>query len=180
LGDSVPDGTKAFFLVNGKVNAELVMHLGQLASLERWHPEYATLPAFQVAERIWLRMNSSENNPRFFQSIVANIWIREKCSVSVDNGATPNTRPVQVVNWVQNVAKFKLLVDRPLDGSRPNADLASFELIHNFQPLPLPSHPDKIAALCKRFEALSTLAARGPTGDSRAQNASIATISRFW
>jgi hypothetical protein len=152
--DAIPNGAKTFFLVNRKANAELVMHLGQPAiGVERWHPEYASLPAFQAAERIWVVMNSGEDNSAFFKSIVANIWIREKCLVSVDNGATPNTQPLQVGNWVQNVAKYKLLMDRPPDGSRPKTDLSSFELIHNFQPLPLPIHTDKIAALCKRFEA---------------------------
>ena len=150
--DSVP--AKAFFLVNGRTNAELVAHLAQpVIGIERWHETYASLPAFQAAERIWIVMNSSEDNRAFFQSIVADIWIREKCLVSVDNGSTPSTQPQQVGHWVQNVAKYKLLMDRPHDGSWPNTDVSSFEQVHNFQPLPLPSHTDKIAALCRRFEA---------------------------
>jgi hypothetical protein len=152
--DSVPNGSKAFFLVNGKANADLAMHLAQPAiGIERWHETYASLPAFQRAERIWVVMNSSEENRSFFQSIVASLWIREKCLVSVDNGATPNNQPMQFRNWVQNIAKHKLLMDRTHDGSWPETDVSGFEQVHNFQPLPLPSHTDKIAALCKRFEA---------------------------
>ena len=152
--ESVPDGAKTFFLVNGKANAELVMHLGQaVVGIERWHETYALLPAFQRAERIWLVMNSSEDNRAFFQSIVGDIWIRERCLVSVDDGDSLNTQPRQVGNWVQTVAKYKLLMDRPHNGSRPITDVSGFERIHNFRPLPLPSHTDKIAALCKRFEA---------------------------
>ncbi len=152
--NSVPDGARAFFLVNGKANAELVAHLAQPAiGIERWHTEYASLPAFQAAERIWLVMNSNEDNRIFFQSIVGDIWIRERCVVSIDDGDSLNTQPRQVGNWVQTVAKYKLLMDRPHNGSRPITDVSGFERIHNFRTLPLPSHTDKIAALCKRFEA---------------------------
>jgi len=151
LGD-IPAGCKAFFLVQGKLNQEYMHNCAQLAiGIEQWHPtEYAMLAAFRDVEKIWIVINSNEDNRLFLMSIVNDLAIRERCLISVDNGATLCTQPVRFGRfWVQHVAKAKLLRDRPHDGSRPEADMSIFEAIHNFQPIPLPSHKDKLDALLK-------------------------------
>lgn len=144
--DSIPAGCKAFFLVRGEQNAIYARGHDQPAvGIEVWHHEYASLPAFQAAERIWMVMNSSEDNRAFLLSIAGDIWIRERCLVSVD-GLTVHNPPVRPPDvWVQLVCKFRLLMERPRDGSWP--DNSGFEAIFNFQPVPLPSHTDKLAAL---------------------------------
>jgi hypothetical protein len=147
---SVPEGTKTFFLVHGNLNQEYAHNYAQPAiGIETWHHDYASLPAFRDAEKIFVVMNSSEDNRTLLMSIVSDIWIREKCLLSVDNGATPCTQPVRFGVWVQYVAKDKLRRDRPHDGSRPQTDMSDFEKVHNFQKIPLPSHKDKLDALLK-------------------------------
>lgn len=147
---SVPEGTKTFFLVHGNLNREYAHNYAQPAiGIEIWHHEYLSLPAFRDAEKIWVVLNSNEDNRAFLMSIVSDIWIREKCLLSVDNGATLCTQPVRFGVWVQYVAKDKLRRDRPHDGSRPQTDMSDFEKVRNFQKIPLPSHMEKLDALLK-------------------------------
>jgi hypothetical protein len=146
---TIPAGCKAFFLVHGSLNQQYVANCAQpCIGIERWHNEYMDLPAFQAVEKVWVLMNSSEDNRVFLESLVGDITIRERCRISVDNGATLNNQPVRFGTWVQNVAKAKLRMERPHDGSRP--DTSGFETIYNFQPIPLASHKDKLNALVAR------------------------------
>ena len=151
--DSIPAGCKAFFLVRGSLNQRYARGYAQPAvGIEVWHHEYASLPAFQAIERIWMVMNSSEDNGAFLLSIAGDIWIRERCLVSVD-GLTVRNPPVRLPDvWVQLVCK-----SRRSWGGRHSAsivhpafqlaDRSDFEAGHHFQPIPHPNHTNKLAAL---------------------------------
>ena len=137
--DSIPAGCKAFFLVRGEQNAIYARGYDQPAiGIEVWHHEYASLPAFQAAERIWVVVTANEENRAFVLSLASDITIRERCMVSV--GKLHGD-----MNHVQCVCKSRRQMERPHDGSWP--DTSGFEAIFHFQPVPLPSHKDKLAAL---------------------------------
>lgn len=141
--ESISAGTKVFFLVHGDLNQQLAHNCAQPAiGIEQWHHDYASLPAFQAVERVWVVLNSSEDNRAFLQSIVDDIWIREKCRLSVGSYAgTP---------WVQAVAKWRLLMQREINGPWYSFHTESFEQCHSFRPLPQPNHTQIIEALLKK------------------------------
>lgn len=145
--ESVPAGTKAFFLLNGEHNAILARNCAQIAvGVERWDPSYASLPAFRDADRFWVVLNSSEDNRAFLLSIVDDIQIRERCAVSVD--ATHGD-----LNQVQVICKRRLLWERArhsapiVDPAFRLADWSDFEKAYGFQPMPQPNHVRELEAL---------------------------------
>jgi hypothetical protein len=144
--DTVSPGTKQFFLVRGSLNQQYAHGYAQPAiGIETWRPDYEALPAFQAAEKIWVILNSSEDNRAFLLSIVGDIWIRERCLLSVDNGSTINNQPVWLPDvWVQRVCKYHLIETRVSPWSQR---WSTFEMIHNFVPLPTPNCTEQLNAL---------------------------------
>jgi hypothetical protein len=157
--ESVPAGCKRFFLVNGKLNAEYAHHLEQHAvGINAWHKEYVQLAAFQNAEKIWVVLNRGEDNRAFILSIANDIWIRERCAISV--GTWPGS------TWVQAICKSRMLKVWSLKGREWwSSDTEQFEAVHGFQAYPLASHTDKLAALIAAApEPEKTSAFGGPFG----------------
>ena len=141
--DTVPPGCKAFFLVNGEQNAILARNCAQIAvGIERWHPSYASLPAFRDAHGFWVVMNSDDDNVAFLRSIVGDIWIRERCAVSRGHSLIGVVR----WTWVQQVCKDHLLMQRANPGSREEWWRPRFEALY-FVPMPQPNHTKRIEAL---------------------------------
>lgn len=97
--------------------------------IEEWHSEYMELPAFQNVERVWVVITETEDNVRFVMSLAKAIEIREKCLISTEG-----------VQWV---CKLRLQMDRA-------HDVWNFESLFHFQPIPLPSHVNKLAELTWR------------------------------
>jgi hypothetical protein len=134
--DAIPAGTKVFFLVNGKLNQEIACNCAQPAvGIESWHHEYASLPAFRDAERIWVVVTPGEDNREFILSLADDIWIRERCLISTGR--------------VQFVCKHHLAMEREKKYEYEVFDKQQFEAVHKFQPIPLASHTDKIDLLLK-------------------------------
>jgi hypothetical protein len=144
--DTVSPGTKQFFLVRGSLNQQYAHGYAQPAiGIETWRPEYATLPAFQAAEKIWVILNSSEDNRAFLLSLVADIRIRERCVLSVDNGSTIINQPIRLPDvWVQRVCKYHLIEKRTSPWSQI---WSTFEMIYKFVPLPAPNCTEQLNAL---------------------------------
>jgi hypothetical protein len=127
---NITDGTKEFFLVRGELNVTYAKGYAQPAvGIEEWHAEYMELPAFQKVERVWVVITNTEDNARFVLSLARDIAIREKCLISTEG--------------VQSVCKLRLQLDRA-------HNVSYFESLFHFQPIPLPSHADKLTALTWR------------------------------
>ena len=142
--DSIPAGTKAFFLVNGDQNAILAHNCSQIAvGIERWHPSYASLPAFRDVDKLWVTLNSDDDNRAFLLSIVEDIWVRERCAVSRGDSLIGLVR----WTWVQTVCKSRMMIERSLHREWWSSDTKQFEAIHNFQPMPQPNHVRELEAL---------------------------------
>jgi hypothetical protein len=140
--ESVPAGTKAFFLVNGEHNAILARNCAQIAvGIERWDPSYASLPAFRDADRFWVVINSDDDNQAFFMSIVGDIGIRERCAISRGDSRITEVR----WTWVQQVCKDRLMMQRANPGLREQWWRQQFEAPY-FAPMPQPNHTDRIEA----------------------------------
>jgi hypothetical protein len=137
--DTVPPGSKAFFLVRGELNATYARGYVQPAvGIEIWRQEYSTLPAFMQVRRIWVVVNDREDNLSFIESIAADKSIRRRCVIST---------------WgVQMITKSKMLWERehsyPIlsDESRRHYD-KQFEVVCHFQAIPTPSERYKIRRL---------------------------------
>ena len=141
--ESVPAGTKAFFLVNGEQNVILAHNCAQMAvGIERWHPSFAMLPAFRDADRFWVVLNSDDDNAAFFRSIVGDIWIRERCAISRGDSRITEVR----WTWVQQVCKYRLMVQRANAGLREEWWRQQFEAPY-FAPMPQPNHAARIEEL---------------------------------
>ena len=131
---SVPAGTKAFLLVHGQSNQEFTKNCAQHAlGIETWHQEYASLPDFQDAVRIWVVITREEDNRQFLLSLASDVAIRERCVISTDG--------------VQYVVKSKRAIERRRRYEHQNFDRQLFETIHKFQPIPPMNHTDKLNAL---------------------------------
>ncbi len=134
--DTVPAGTKAFFLLNGANNAILARNCTQIAvGIERWHPSYASLPAFRDVDKLWVTLNSDDDNQAFLLSIVEDIWIRERCAVSRGDSLIGVVR----WTWLQQVCKDRLITQRANAGLREEYWRQQFEVVHHFIPLPAPN-----------------------------------------
>jgi hypothetical protein len=134
--ESVPTGTKAFFLANGEHNAILARKCAQIAvGVERWDPSYASLPAFRDADRFWVVINSDDDNHAFFMSIVEDIWIRERCAISRGDSRITDVR----WTWVQQVCKDRLMMQRANAGLSEEWWRQQFEAPY-FAPMPQPNH----------------------------------------
>ena len=141
--DSIPAGTKAFFLLNGDQNAILARNCAQIAvGVEQWHPSYASLPAFRDADRFWVVINSDDDNVAFLRSIVGDIWIRERCAVSRGDSLIGVVRWA----WVQQVCKDRLLMQRANPGIGEEWWRPQFEALY-FVPIPQPNHTRELEAL---------------------------------
>jgi hypothetical protein len=140
--ESVPAGTKAFFLVNGEHNAILARNCAQIAvGIERWDPSYAALPVFRDADRFWVVLNSDDDNAALFRSIVGDIWIRERCAISRGDSRITEVR----WTWVQQVCKDRLKMQRANAGLREEWWRQQFEAPY-FAPMPQPNHSERIEA----------------------------------
>jgi hypothetical protein len=138
--EAVPAGTKTLFLVNGEQNVMLARNCAQIAvGIERWHPSYATLPAFRDADRILVVINSDDDNRTFFMSIVGDIWIRERCAVSRGDSHISEVR----WTWVQQVCKDRLITQRANHGAGEGWWQPQFETRY-FVPMPQPNHTKSI------------------------------------
>ncbi|WP_181522861.1 hypothetical protein, partial [Pseudomonas aeruginosa] len=138
--DFEPD-TKYFFLVNGQQNLVYATGLEQLAaSIDRWHEEYRDLEAFRDAERIWVVIDRRDDNGEFVRSLVNDIWIRERCVISVGY--------VSFERWVQTVMRDRM--HRMWDVSPrkwESYDSSQFEAAQHFVSLPQPNHVQRIEEL---------------------------------
>jgi hypothetical protein len=140
--ESVPAGTKVFFLVNGEHNAILARKCAQIAvGIERWHPSYATLPAFRDADTILVVINSDDDNRAFILSLVDDIWIRERCVISRGDSRITEVR----WTWVQQVCKDRLMTQRANAGLSEEWWRQRFEAPY-FAPMPQPNHSERIEA----------------------------------
>jgi hypothetical protein len=138
--ESVPAGTKAFFLVNGEHNAILARNCAPTAvGIERWHPSYASLPAFRDADKILVVINSDDDNRAFILSLVDDIWIRERCLISRGDSRITEVR----WTWVQQVCKDRLMTQRANAGLREEYWRQPFEGRY-FVPMPQPNHTERI------------------------------------
>jgi len=145
--DSIPAGCKAFFLVCGELNAIYAHGYAQPAvGIETWHHAYASLPAFQAAERIWVVVTANDEHRAFVLSLAADTTIRERFVISV--GEVHGN-----MNHVQSICKRRFLWERAkhsasiMDPAFRLADRSDFEKVHGFQPIPQPNQTDKLAAL---------------------------------
>ena len=136
LHGSVPEGTKAFFLVRGELNAKYARSYNQIAlGIDQWHDRYRDLPCFRDADRIWVVVTPGDDNREFILSLADDIWVRERCLISTGG--------------VQFVCKHHLAMERARKYEHEVFDTQQFEAVHKFQPVPLASHTDKLESLLK-------------------------------
>jgi predicted DNA-binding protein (UPF0251 family) len=137
--DTIPEGCTSFFLVMGAQNQQYAKGYAQpCIGIEQWHREYARLPVFRDAERVWVVVNLSEDNQAFVMSLAADIWVRERCVISTQG--------------VQHVAKARLLMQRRLQRPWFAYDAPEFEAVHRFQPLAQAKNVREIAELLAKPE----------------------------
>jgi hypothetical protein len=138
--DFKPDA-RWFFLVNGQQNLAFATGLEQFAvSINRWHEEYRDLEAFRDAERIWVVIDRRDDNGEFVRSLVNDIWIRERCVISVGY--------VSFERWIQTVMRDRM--HRMWDVSPrkwESYDSSQFEAAQHFVSLPQPNHVQRIEEL---------------------------------
>ena len=138
--DFKPD-TKWLFLLNGQQNLAFATGLEQFAvSIDRWHEEYRDLEAFRDAERIWVVIDRRDDNGEFVRSLVNDIWIRERCVISVGY--------VSFERWIQTVMRDRM--HRMWDISPrkwESYDSSQFEAAQHFVSLPQPNHVQRIEEL---------------------------------
>jgi hypothetical protein len=124
--DSVPEGSRQFFLVNGEQNVYYAHHLNQPAiGITEWRREYWQLPQFDNAVKLWVVINMDEDNSRFLRSLASDERMRATAVI-----APPN-------RWytVRSLAKDRMLTMRRVgSGYSDNVDF-----LYQFQPLPAPS-----------------------------------------
>jgi hypothetical protein len=136
--DLVKQEAKELFLLRGTENYDLARHSGPQGwalGIERWRPEYVELPAFQMAERLWVVINRSDDheaNQRFVKSIAADKSIHERTQISMVNN---NGDMIALFQWV-----FRDI------GSRMFFPL-TFEESWHFEPMPLLIHTNRLAEL---------------------------------
>jgi len=144
--DTIPTGTTTFFLCRGESNAAQARSYGLAAiGIEEWHSVYASLPAFQAAERILVVVTRGEDNCRFIMSIAQDVQIREKCVISAGDASGFGEYKT---TWVHAVCKRRHR-EPPwsTDPAFRRAAMERFEAANGFQPMPLPGSIDKIAEL---------------------------------
>jgi hypothetical protein len=138
--DFKPD-TRRFFLLNGQQNLAFATGLEQLAvTFDRWHEAYRDLEAFRDVERIWILLDRRDDNRAFLMSVVNDIWIRERCVISV--GWKSFER------WIQTVMRDRM--HRMWDVSPrkwKSYDSSQFEAAQHFVSLPQPNHVQRIEEL---------------------------------
>jgi len=135
-----PD-TRWFFLVHGQQNLQYATGLEQLAvSIDRWYEAYHDLEVFRDAERIWVVIDRRDDNREFVRSLVNDIWIRERCVISVGY--------VSFERWIQTVMRDRM--HRMWDVSPrkwESYDSSQFEAAQHFVSLPQPNHVQRIEEL---------------------------------
>ena len=137
--DTIPPGCRAFFLFHGELNAIYARGYNQpAAGIESWHPEYSGLPAFTQAERIWVVVNTAEDNLLFVASIAADKFIRRRCTISTED--------------VQRVTKAKMLWEKEHSYPFLSEEFRrwydeQFERIWCFEAFPRPSEVYKLKKL---------------------------------
>jgi hypothetical protein len=132
---NVKINTRMFFLVHGAHNVVLGTGSEQLVvAIDQWHQEYHDLEEFQNVERIWVVLDPREDNRAFLLSIVADIWVREKCLV--------------VVSSVLDICRYRLAWERDHHaGFMSSVYDAEFETACKFIPMPAPNYVREIEAL---------------------------------
>ncbi len=135
-----PD-TRWFFLVHGQQNLQYATGLEQLAvSIDTWYEAYHDLEVFRDAERIWVVVDRRDDNREFVRSLVNDIWIRERCVISVGY--------VSFERWIQTVMCDRM--HRMWDVSPrkwESYDSSQFEAAQHFVSLPQPNHVQRIEEL---------------------------------
>jgi hypothetical protein len=100
-------------------------------AIERWHESYQGLEVFQNASKIWVVLDAEDDNAAFLQSLVDDIWIRERCKIVVDS--------------MLDIAKFK--TDANV-GHKMTVE--TFEVARGFRPMPQPNHTEIIRTLLEK------------------------------
>ena len=125
---------ECFFLVNAinPLNLAFCTNNGQYGvAIERWHESYRGLEVFETASRIWVVLDPADDNAAFLQSLVDDIWIREKCVVTVGN--------------VLDIAKYK--TDACV-GHKMTVE--TFEVARGFGPMPQRNHTERVKQLLEK------------------------------
>lgn len=132
-----------FFLVNGvnPLNLQYCTNNCQHAvSIVRWDESYRRLEVFQRAEHIWCILDPNDSNEVFLQSLVADLWVREKSAVTVCSA-------LDIAKYMVDARVGRLGVR----GVR--ISLEAFETIWKFIQMPSPNHVEIIRKLLEKPEA---------------------------
>ena len=125
---------ECFFLVNAinPLNLEFCTNNSQHGvAIARWHESFRGLEVFENASRIWVVLDPADDNATFLQSLVDDIWIRERCAVTVGN--------------LLYIAKYK--TDANV-GHKMTVE--TFEAARGFKPMPQPNHTEIIRTLLQK------------------------------
>jgi hypothetical protein len=125
---------QCFFLVNAinPLNLEFCTNNSQHGvAIARWHESFRGLEVFENASRIWVVLDPADDNVEFLQSLMNDIWVREKCVVTVGN--------------LLYIAKYK--TDANV-GHKTTVE--NFEVARGFRPMPQPNHVEIIRQLLQK------------------------------
>jgi hypothetical protein len=108
-----------------------------------WHDEYRLLDMFQKPSKFWILVNAEDGsavNRRWLESIAADIWLYERCSVlRIEHGG--------VLSVLQ--ARYDTQHRYPWQSCGSKLADEIFETVFNFVQCPQPNHHELLAALTK-------------------------------
>ena len=112
-------------------------------TFDRWRDEYHLLEIFQKPERFYVLVVAEDGhqiNRPWLDSLASDIWLRERCLVH----RIPRGNPLTIY-------QSRYSAHRQYRAQAYGARLAdeTFERWHKFEPMPLHSHHDLLAALSK-------------------------------
>lgn len=125
---------ECFFLVNAinPLNLQFCNNNSQFGvAVVRWHESFRGLQVFENATKIWVVIDPADDNAAFLHSLVDDIWIRERCLVTVRS--------------ILDVAKYK--TDACV-GHKMTVE--NFEAVCGFKPMPQPNHVEVIRTLLQK------------------------------
>jgi hypothetical protein len=125
---------ECFFLVNAinPLNLQFCNNNSQHGvAIDRWHESFRGLQVFENATKIWVVIDPADDNAAFLHSLVDDIWIRERCLVTVRS--------------ILDVAKYK--TDACV-GHKMTVE--NFEAVCGFKPMPQQNHQEIIRTLLEK------------------------------
>ena len=125
---------ECFFLVNAinPLNLQFCNNNSQFGvAVSRWHESFRGLQVFENATKFWVVIDPADDNAAFLHSLVDDIWVRERCLVTVGN--------------ILDVTKYK--TDACV-GHKMTVEI--FEVARGFKTMPQPNHTEIIRQLLQK------------------------------